>query len=228
MAIPSVFREITLQFARRIQGNYGETDFVTRRSARPSACIPGTGHQGNGIHLAPFEQGEIGPDLFRATCDMMLEGLVSKRRDSRYRPRLCCVFTSRREKPVRPQSRRTGRLFAKVAYEANCASSTARVLSRFSLRVLSALATIEYSGSAGSETPVWVSSSAISTLRMSTTRRMSAMSWRGCNAWTVGCFILAILELNRHTKPAPRSRYSSESKCLASSALLRRCGTHNR
>jgi bifunctional non-homologous end joining protein LigD len=39
----------------------------------------------DGIHLAPFEQGEIGPDLFRAACDMMLEGLVSKRRDSRYR-----------------------------------------------------------------------------------------------------------------------------------------------
>jgi bifunctional non-homologous end joining protein LigD len=39
----------------------------------------------NGIHLSPFEQGEIGPDLFKAACDMMLEGLVSKRRDSRYR-----------------------------------------------------------------------------------------------------------------------------------------------
>jgi ATP-dependent DNA ligase len=39
----------------------------------------------DGIHLAPFEQGEIGTDLFRAACDMMLEGLVSKRRDSRYR-----------------------------------------------------------------------------------------------------------------------------------------------
>ena len=38
----------------------------------------------DGIHLAPFEQGEIGPDLFKAACDMMLEGLVSKRRDSRY------------------------------------------------------------------------------------------------------------------------------------------------
>jgi ATP-dependent DNA ligase len=38
------------------------------------------------IHLAPFEQGEIGPDLFRAACDMQLEGLVSKRRESRYRP----------------------------------------------------------------------------------------------------------------------------------------------
>ena len=39
----------------------------------------------DGIHLAPFEQGEIGPELFRAACSMMLEGLVSKRRDSRYR-----------------------------------------------------------------------------------------------------------------------------------------------
>jgi ATP-dependent DNA ligase len=39
----------------------------------------------DGIHLAPFEQGEIGPDLFKAACDMMLEGLVSKRTDSRYR-----------------------------------------------------------------------------------------------------------------------------------------------
>jgi bifunctional non-homologous end joining protein LigD len=39
----------------------------------------------DGIHFAPFEQGKIGPDLFKAACDMMLEGLVSKRRDSRYR-----------------------------------------------------------------------------------------------------------------------------------------------
>jgi bifunctional non-homologous end joining protein LigD len=39
----------------------------------------------DGIHLAPFEQGGIGPDLFKAACDMMLEGLVSKRRNSPYR-----------------------------------------------------------------------------------------------------------------------------------------------
>ena len=38
-----------------------------------------------GIHLAPFEQGEIGPDLFRHACLMGLEGLVSKHRDSAYR-----------------------------------------------------------------------------------------------------------------------------------------------
>jgi ATP-dependent DNA ligase len=35
----------------------------------------------DGIFLSDFEQGEIGPDLFRAACDMGLEGLVSKRRD---------------------------------------------------------------------------------------------------------------------------------------------------
>jgi bifunctional non-homologous end joining protein LigD len=28
------------------------------------------------IFLSDFEQGEIGPDLFRAACDMGLEGLV--------------------------------------------------------------------------------------------------------------------------------------------------------
>jgi bifunctional non-homologous end joining protein LigD len=36
----------------------------------------------DGIHLAPFEQGEIGPDLFRHAC---LMGLVSKHRDRSYR-----------------------------------------------------------------------------------------------------------------------------------------------
>ncbi|MCP3472412.1 hypothetical protein NLM33_19045 [Bradyrhizobium sp. CCGUVB1N3] len=35
-----------------------------------------------GIHAAPFEQGEIGPDLFRAACKM---GLVSKHRERAYR-----------------------------------------------------------------------------------------------------------------------------------------------
>ena len=35
----------------------------------------------DGIHLAPFEQGEIGPDLFRHACLMGLEGLVSKLKD---------------------------------------------------------------------------------------------------------------------------------------------------
>ena len=39
----------------------------------------------DGIFVAPFEQGEIGPDLFRAACYMGLEGMVSKRRDRPYR-----------------------------------------------------------------------------------------------------------------------------------------------
>jgi ATP-dependent DNA ligase len=38
---------------------------------------------------APFEQGEIGPDLFRAACRMGLEGLVSKHRDRAYRGGPC-------------------------------------------------------------------------------------------------------------------------------------------
>jgi bifunctional non-homologous end joining protein LigD len=39
----------------------------------------------DGIFLSDFEQGEIGPDLYRHACLMGLEGLVSKRRDSTYR-----------------------------------------------------------------------------------------------------------------------------------------------
>jgi bifunctional non-homologous end joining protein LigD len=35
--------------------------------------------------ISDFERGEIGPDLFRHACLMGLEGLVSKRADSRYR-----------------------------------------------------------------------------------------------------------------------------------------------
>ena len=39
----------------------------------------------DGIFLSDFEQGEIGPDLFRHACLMGLEGLVSKHRESTYR-----------------------------------------------------------------------------------------------------------------------------------------------
>jgi bifunctional non-homologous end joining protein LigD len=39
----------------------------------------------DGIFVNPFEVGAIGPDLFRAACDMGLEGLVSKRSDRPYR-----------------------------------------------------------------------------------------------------------------------------------------------
>ena len=37
-----------------------------------------------GIFLAPFEQGEIGPDLFRHACLMGLEGMVSKHAQRAY------------------------------------------------------------------------------------------------------------------------------------------------
>jgi bifunctional non-homologous end joining protein LigD len=39
----------------------------------------------DGIFVAPFEQGEIGPNLFEQACKFGLEGLVSKRRDRPYR-----------------------------------------------------------------------------------------------------------------------------------------------
>jgi bifunctional non-homologous end joining protein LigD len=39
-----------------------------------------------GIFVSDFEQGEIGPDLFRKACEFGLEGLVSKHRGRAYRP----------------------------------------------------------------------------------------------------------------------------------------------
>ncbi|WP_349253863.1 hypothetical protein [Bradyrhizobium sp. CB2312] len=38
----------------------------------------------DGMFVAPFETGAIGPELFRAAVRMGLEGIVSKRRDRRY------------------------------------------------------------------------------------------------------------------------------------------------
>ena len=43
------------------------------RCARPCS---GCWRAADGIHTAPFDQGEIGPDLFRHACSMGLEGLV--------------------------------------------------------------------------------------------------------------------------------------------------------
>jgi bifunctional non-homologous end joining protein LigD len=39
----------------------------------------------DGIFVADFERGEIGPDLFRKACEFGLEGIVSKRGDLPYR-----------------------------------------------------------------------------------------------------------------------------------------------
>jgi hypothetical protein len=43
------------------------------------------GRRSDGIFIAPFEQGEIGPDLLRAACNIAWKDLVSKRRDRPYR-----------------------------------------------------------------------------------------------------------------------------------------------
>jgi len=37
-----------------------------------------------GVFVNPFERGELGPDLFRAACNLGPEGMVSKRRDPPY------------------------------------------------------------------------------------------------------------------------------------------------
>lgn len=42
-----------------------------------------------GIFAAPFEQGEIGPDLFRKACEFGLEGIVSKHRERTYHAGRC-------------------------------------------------------------------------------------------------------------------------------------------
>jgi bifunctional non-homologous end joining protein LigD len=39
----------------------------------------------NGIFASDFEQGAIGPELFRKACEFGLEGIVSKHRDRAYR-----------------------------------------------------------------------------------------------------------------------------------------------
>ena len=46
-------------------------------------------HRVDGIFLSDFEQGEIGPDLFRHACLMGLEDMVSKRCESVYRGGCC-------------------------------------------------------------------------------------------------------------------------------------------
>jgi hypothetical protein len=39
----------------------------------------------DGIFFSDYEQGEIGPELFRKICEFMWEGIVSKRRDRPYK-----------------------------------------------------------------------------------------------------------------------------------------------
>ena len=57
-----------------------EAGFRTKREN----LAPLLARRPDGIFAAPYEQGEIGPDLFEAACNMGLEGLVSKRADRSY------------------------------------------------------------------------------------------------------------------------------------------------
>ena len=61
-----------------------------QRKCTRSAPVDGQGQRllrgrPDGIFINPFEIGAIGPDLFRAACNLGLEGLVSKRSDRPYR-----------------------------------------------------------------------------------------------------------------------------------------------
>jgi hypothetical protein len=81
-----------------------------RRLASPEARL--LVGRPDGIFVAPFEQGEIGPDLYCAACRMGLEGLVSKRRDSlSWRP---MSALGQGEEPEQPsdEARGAGRLVA--------------------------------------------------------------------------------------------------------------------
>jgi ATP-dependent DNA ligase len=53
-------------------------------SSRKTSLARLLAHRPDGIFVAPFETGEIGPDLFRAACNMGLEGMASKRGDRPY------------------------------------------------------------------------------------------------------------------------------------------------
>lgn len=64
-----------------------------------------------GIFVAPFEQGQIGPDLFRHACMMGLEGLVSKHRERPYSVGNCKHWVKVKN-PKHPAYRRVQDQFA--------------------------------------------------------------------------------------------------------------------
>lgn len=61
----------------------------------------------DGIFAAPFEMGEIGPDLFKAACGMGLEGLVSNSGRA-YRPGRCAHWIKVKN-PAHPAMKRVER-----------------------------------------------------------------------------------------------------------------------
>jgi hypothetical protein len=56
---------------------------VEWQCSSPPSLVPS--RTWDGIFVAPFEQGKIGPDLFEQACKFGLEGLISKRKDRPYR-----------------------------------------------------------------------------------------------------------------------------------------------
>lgn len=64
----------------------------------------------NGIFVAPFEQGEIGPDLFRQACIMGLEGLVSKHMQRAYGGGRCTHWLKTKN-PDHPAMKRVERSY---------------------------------------------------------------------------------------------------------------------
>src|ERR1700745_1660855 len=76
-------RNAAVRFRRVGAGRRGsaQTPAVDAQDEPAKAAVPAP----DGIFTGSFEQGEIGPDLFRHACTMGLEGLVSKRADRPYR-----------------------------------------------------------------------------------------------------------------------------------------------
>ena len=71
-----------------------------RANGAPAISSRLLAHRPEGIFVAPFEQGEIGPDLFKAACNMGLEGMVSKRADRPYRAGQDWVKVKNRNHPA--------------------------------------------------------------------------------------------------------------------------------
>jgi ATP-dependent DNA ligase len=64
----------------------------------------------NGIYVAPFETGALGPDLFQAACNMGLEGLVSKHGERWYGAGPCAHWIKSKN-PKHPAYRRVADQF---------------------------------------------------------------------------------------------------------------------
>jgi bifunctional non-homologous end joining protein LigD len=66
----------------------------------------------DGIFLSDFEQGEIGPELFRKACEFGLEGMVSKCRDRAYRAGRCAHWIKVKN-PSHPAMKRVKEPFSR-------------------------------------------------------------------------------------------------------------------